>query len=141
MMENKKTGYLIVTLLGLIVIILTASDVWQGFKFRAVALQTDGTITGERERMGGKKTIYKYFVSYSSSDGAKDTAYVYTKDPFLKDGEKLQIWFDPSYPKFGRLDVSLSNSYLGIIIGFVMLGWGLPNYLREVKKEKSHKQT
>lgn len=141
MMENKKTGYLIVTLFGLLVIILTASSVWQTLSFRSAAFQADGTITGERVRMGGKKTSYKYYVTYTSEAGAKDTAYVFSKDPFLKEGEKLQVWLNPSAPKFGRLDVSISSSYLGIIIGLFMIGWGLPNYLREVKKEKSRKQT
>jgi hypothetical protein len=54
-MESKKTGYLILTILGLLVIVFTGSQAWQTLRFRSIAVQTDGTIVGERVSVGGKR--------------------------------------------------------------------------------------
>jgi hypothetical protein len=140
-MENKKSGYLIVTLFGLLVLVLVGSDVWQNMKFRSIAVVADGTINGEKVRIGGKKTSYKYSVLYLSPEGNEDTAQVYSTSPFFKPGEKLQIFYDPATPKNARLDISITNSFLGILIGLLMLVWAFPNYLREAKNERARKRS
>jgi hypothetical protein len=55
-MESKKSGYLVVILLGLLIIVLTGSDAYSTLKFRSRAIQTDGTVVGDRVSVGGKKT-------------------------------------------------------------------------------------
>ena len=140
MMESKKTGYLILTLFGLLVLIVTASQAWQTLKFRSKAVQADGTIVGDRVSVGGKKTTYKYSVSYIAGEGKEDTTQVGTTNPFFKAGEKVQIYYDPSTPQWASLDVSVFNNFLGIVIGLLILIWGFPMYRLELKKEKSRTQ-
>lgn len=140
-MESKKSGYLIVIILGLLAIVLTGSDAWKTLKFRSIAVQTDGTVVGDRVSVGGKNTSYKYSVSYLSVKGKEDTAQVYTKTWYLKAGEKIQIYYDPSTPKWATLDIKVFNSFLGIVIGLLLLLWGFPSYRNEVKKEKSRTQS
>jgi hypothetical protein len=136
-MENKKSGYLIVSLFGLLIIVLTGSSAWQTLKFRSRAVQTDGTIVSNRVIVGGKKPIYKYSVLYTSGNGKEDTTHVQTKSPFLKAGEKLRIYYDPSAPEWAALDISVFGNFAGIIIGLLMVLWGFPSYLSEVKREKN----
>jgi hypothetical protein len=140
-MESKKTGYLIVVLLGLLAIILAGSKAWGTLKFRSLAIQTDGTVIGDRVATGGKNKMYKYSVSYISRNGKEDTAKIYTKDYFLKPGEKIQIYYDPASPKSASLSVSIFNNVLGLLIGLLLLIWGLPNYRTEARKESDRKKT
>jgi hypothetical protein len=135
-MESKKTGFLIVVLLGLLAIIVAGTNAWGTLKFRHLAIQTEGTVIGGRSISDPKQKIYKYSVSYISKNGKEDTTKIYTKDSFLKAGEKIQIYYDPA-SKFASLNVSIFKNVVGIIIGLIFLRWGYPNYRMEVKKESA----
>ncbi len=138
-MQSKKTGFLIVVLLGLLAMIVAGSNALRTLKFRSLAIQTEGTVIGYRSISDPKQKIYKYSVSYLSKNGKEDTTKIYTKDSFLKAGEKIQIYYDPT-TKFASLNVSIFKNVVGIIFGLILLRWGFPNYRTEAKKESASKK-
>jgi uncharacterized membrane protein len=138
-MENKKSAYLIVIVFGLLVFGISVNEVLSKYQFNSKSILTKATVL-ESKTYGSKNRSIQQTISFVTAEGKVDTVILLDiHNQYLPEGSVIQVFYDPKNPK--RVTTGkLTNNYIGVLLGGLLLIYGLISYRTEVVREKTSKQ-
>lgn len=133
---KNKIAVLILALAAAVIVLIAMGSIVRSVKIKKHGVLTESTVLNVT-RQG--KGLPNATVSFSTPDGNQVTASAATSQ-HVATGEKVMIWYDPSFPQKITFGNTIRYNMRGVIIGGLLFLIGLFYFIRFSVRDKANKK-
>jgi hypothetical protein len=122
---NKKIAVFILMLVAAVFVLVPLLSITSSLKLRNHGVKAEGTVMART----GKKGLSTVTVSFDTPEGKQIIAKA-SKRKYVRNGDKVQIYYDPEYPQKIDFGDTISYNMRGVVIGCLLFIIGFYYFIR-----------